>query len=222
MILKAMLDEFSDFGLKTTMLHVVAKIAGDYNVYKKRREFQIDTMTSEELKSACVHWFKTCTGRDCDFENPRTFDEKIQWLKIYDSTPLKTKCADKLLVREYVKQKIGGQYLVPLLGAWNSFDEIDFEELPQKFVLKTNHACATNMIVKDKSLFDVNAGRTQFEKWLAGSTQVYQFFELHYRDIPRKIIAEEYIEQADGNLLDYKIHCFRGVNGNRGGVNSFR
>ena len=205
-----MLDELSDFGLKTTLLHTKSKITGDRTAYIKQKELEIDSHTSEKCIPALKHLFKSKVGFSLNIKNPQTLTEKIQWLKIYDSTPLKTRLADKYLVREYVKEKVGDKYLIPLLGAWDSFDEIDFSKLPEKFVLKTNHASGQNIVVKNKSLFDIAGAKAKFDKWLAECPQVYSFYELHYRDIPRKIIAEEYIEQVDGNLYDYKIHCFNG------------
>ncbi len=210
MRLRTLIDEMSDFGLRTTALHAAAKITGDFDAYNRRKSFQIDSMTSGELARPLCHWFKAALGRPLNLDSPVTFDEKIQWLKLYDSTPLKTKCADKFLAREYVREKIGGEYLIPLLGVYESFDDIDFSALPERFALKTNHASGMNWIVSDKSRLDIPAAKKQFDSWMAVCPQVYQFYELHYRDIPRRIIAEEYIEQTDGNLLDYKIHCFGG------------
>ena len=111
-------------------------------------------------------WYKKRTGRELNLENPQTFNEKIQWLKLYDNSPLKTKLADKYLVRDWIKQEIGEEYLIPLLGVWNSFDEIDFDKLPEQFVLKANHGCAWNIIVKDKSKFDKAKAKKKFDKWM--------------------------------------------------------
>lgn len=149
------------------------------------------------------------TGETLNLENPSTFNEKIQWLKLYDSTALKTKLADKYLVREWVAQQIGEEYLIPLLGVWDHFDEIDFDKLPQQFVLKANHGSGWNIIVKDKSKLDKTDAKEKFDLWM---TQNYSFqagLELHYMNIPPKIIAEEYIENMD-DLYDYKFMCFDG------------
>ena len=145
-----------------------------------------------------------------DLENPKTFNEKIQWLKLYDSTPLKTRLADKYLVRDWVKEKIGEEYLIPLLGVWDKFDDIDFDKLPDRFVLKCNHGCAYNIIVKDKSKFNKKEARKKINKWMKENFAYKTGLELHYADIPRKIIAEEDIEDSNKELNDYKIMCFNG------------
>lgn len=159
----------------------------------------------EELKI----WFKRRTGENLDLEHPKTFNEKIQWLKLYDSTPLKTRLADKYLVRDWVKEKIGEEHLIPLLGVWDHFDEIDFDKLPEQFVLKANHGCSYNMIVKDKSKLDLDAARKKFDRWLQTNYAFSAGLELHYMNIPPKIIAEQYIEEL-GRLYDYKLMCFGG------------
>ena len=155
-------------------------------------------------------WYKAKTGEDLDLENPGSFNEKIQWLKLYDSTPLKTRLADKYIVRDWIKEKIGEEYLVPLLGVWDRFDDIDFSALPDQFALKCNHGSGMNMIVKDKSRMDMESVKEKFDKWMK-TNYAYNGLELQYKDIPPKIIAEKYIEQMDNNLLDYKIHVFNGI-----------
>ena len=90
------------------------------------------------------------TKRRLNLKNPKTFGEKIQWLKLYDSTPIKTRLADKYLVRDWIKEKIGEEYLIPLLGVWEKADDIEWENLPNRFVLKCNHGCAYNIICTNK------------------------------------------------------------------------
>lgn len=161
---------------------------------------------ADELKN----WYEVWSGKPLDLENPQTFNEKIQWLKLYDSTPVKTRLADKYLVRDWVRERVGEKYLIPLLGTWDKFDDIDFDRLPDKFVLKANHGCGWNIIVKDKSSFDKAAARKEFSKWLNTNFAFINGFELHYKDISPKIIAEEFIENEGMDLYDYKIWCFNG------------
>ena len=183
---------------------ILQNLAADrrYNYYKNLSQDKYP----QELKK----WFKSATGKLLNLENPKTFDEKIQWMKLYDSTPLKTQLADKYLVRNYVTEKIGDEYLIPLLGVWDSFDEIDFDSLPKQFVLKANHGSGWNIIVRDKSKFDKEDAKKKFEKWMKTNYAYTPGLELHYKDIQPKIIAEEYIENGGGNLYDYKVHCFGG------------
>jgi hypothetical protein len=156
-------------------------------------------------------WYREITGRKLDLKNPRTFNEKIQWLKLYDATPLKTRLADKYLVRGWIAEKIGDEYLIPLLGVWDNFDDIDFDSLPGRFVLKANHGSAWNITVKDKSQFDRAAAKRDFDNWMRMNFAYCAGLELHYRDIEPKIIAEQYMEDRDGCFNDYKITCFNGV-----------
>jgi len=146
-----------------------------------------------------------------NLEQPRTFNEKIQWLKLYGDTPLMTMLADKYRARFWVEEKIGPKYLIPLLGAWKSFDEIEFESLPEKFVLKCNHGCGWNAIIRDKDNINKEELKRNFDKWMKLN---YAFlkggFELQYRDISPCIIAEEYLENDAEELFDYKFWCFQG------------
>ena len=164
---------------------------------------------NEKRADAMKDWYYERTGEVLNLENPKTFNEKIQWLKLYDSTPIKTRLADKYLVREWVKEKIGEEYLIPLLGVWDKAEDINFDKLPKQFVLKCNHGSGYNIIVKDKSKINVNKIRKQLNEWLNEDFAFKYGFELHYSDIPRKIIAEEYISNGK-DLYDYKIWCFDG------------
>lgn len=174
----------------------------DYQYYKG--------LHPENYYGALKDWFKGRCGIALDLENPQTLNEKIQWLKLYDSTPLKTQLTDKYLVRDWVKERIGEKYLIPLLGTWDKFDDIDFDRLPARFVLKANHGCGWNIIVKDRSTFDKAAARAKFNKWLNTNFAFVNGLELHYKDISPKIIAEEFIENEGMDLCDYKVLCFNG------------
>lgn len=181
------------------------------NSEKKNLIYKIHKyLPQEKYKEALVEWFFERTGEVLNLENPQTFNEKIQWLKLYDSTPEKTLLADKYLVRDWVKEKIGEEYLIPLLGVWDNFDDIDFDTLPEQFVLKCNHGCAYNIVVKNKSQFDKEDARKKINTWLNEDYAFKYGFELHYTNIPRKIIAEKYIENNNEDLYDYKFWCFDG------------
>ena len=164
----------------------------------------------EKRAEAMKDWYFDKTGEILDLKNPKTFNQKMQWLKLYDSTPIKTRLADKYLVREWVKEKIGEEYLIPLLGVWDKAEDINFDKLPKQFVLKCNHGSGYNIIVKDKSKINVNKIRKQLNEWLNEDFAFKYGFELHYSDIPRKIIAEEYISEIENSLYDYRFFCFSG------------
>lgn len=148
-----------------------------------------------------------------NLKHPHTFNEKLQWLKLHDRKPEYTTMVDKYAVKEYVSKIIGKEYIIPTLGVWNSFDDIDFGSLPNQFVLKTTHGGGglAVIICKDKANFDMARARRILEKSL--HSDIYRNFrEWPYKDVPKRIIAEKYM-QADNSsgLDDYKIHNFNGA-----------
>ena len=150
--------------------------------------------------------------RELDLSNPVTFNEKLQWLKLYDRRPEYTMMVDKYLVRDYIANKLGEEYLIPLLGVWDDPDEIDFDSLPDRFVLKCNHNSGLGMcICKDKSALNIKKVKADLRK---GLKQDYYLTgrEWPYKNVPRKIIAEKYMEDNTFHeLRDYKFFCFNGV-----------
>ena len=177
-------------------------IVRDYEYYSHLDPSQYEN----ELKL----WYSRVMKKDLNLDPPVTYDEKIQWLKLYDSTPIKTRLADKYLVRDWVSEKIGEKYLIPILGVWDNFDEIDFDKLPNQFVLKANHGCGWNIIVKNKAQFDVESARKKFAVWMKTNFAFKWGLELHYMNIKPKIIAEQYLENDNNDLYDYKVFCFNG------------
>lgn len=159
---------------------------------------------------AIEEWYKDQTGNILDLDNPQTYNEKIQWMKLYDPDTRKTLLADKLLVRDWVREKIGEEYLIPLLAVYQYEEEIDFDALPESFVLKANHGCAMNIIVKNKAEADINEIRSKARFWLSKNFAFSNGYELQYDNIPRRLIVEQYMENADGDLPDYKFWCFDG------------
>lgn len=149
-------------------------------------------------------------NRWINFSHPATFNEKLQWLKIYDRKPEYAGMVDKYEVRQYIADIIGEQYLIPLLGVWNHFDDINFSTLPDQFVLKCTHDSGGLVICKDKSNFDITAARKKIEHSL-NRNFYYVAREHPYKNIKPRIIAEKYMEASDTNeLLDYKFMCFNG------------
>lgn len=177
-------------------------------LYKRRFE---NNLTGEEIKYILEVQFETMLGYKLNLDKPKTFNEKIQWLKFYYRDPLMTKCADKAEVRNYIKDTIGEQYLIPCLGVYNSPEEIDFNKLPNRFVLKVNWGCKQNIIVKDKLRLDIKDAKQKLKKWMdPRSNNYYRYFEWQYKNIKPKIICEKYIV-GDKYLKDYKFHCCNGV-----------
>lgn len=145
-----------------------------------------------------------------DLKNPQTFNEKLQWLKLYDRRPEYTTMVDKYRAKDYVASVIGEEYIIPALGAWKSFDEIDFDALPDQFVLKCNHGSGDVVICRDKASFDREAARRKLTKALEADYYLVSR-EWPYKNVDRLILAEQYLEDAEtGDARDYKFFCFSG------------
>jgi len=144
--------------------------------------------------------------------HPRTFQEKIQWLKLYDRRPEYVAMTDKVAVKEIVARRIGSKYIIPTFGVWDNFDDIDFDTLPQRFVLKTSQgdSCKGVVVCTDRTNFDIRSARQKLNASLLRDKYL-ENVEWCYRDVPRRILAEEYIEMpGKDDLSDYKIYCFNG------------
>ena len=151
--------------------------------------------------------------RRLNLEPPQTFNEKLQWLKLYDRNPEYVKMVDKYEVRKYIAEKIGEEYLIPLLGVWDSFDEIDFEKLPNQFVLKCTHDSGGLVICKDKSRLDIAKTKKKINKCLKRNFY-YITREWPYRNVKPRIIAEQYmVPESGADIADYKVHNFNGKSG---------
>ena len=155
--------------------------------------------------------YKTKFGKKLSWQNPKTFNEKLQWLKIFDRRPEYTTYVDKYKVREYIAKTIGEEYLIPLLGVWDNPEEIDFNKLPNQFVLKCNHDSGKVCICKDKSKFDIKSTKEKLYNSLKRDYYM-RSREWPYKNVPRKIIAEKYMEDElePLSLRDYKFMCFEG------------
>lgn len=155
--------------------------------------------------------YKASLGKNLNLEHPYTFNEKLQWLKMNDRRAEYTTMVDKYLVRKYIAETIGDQYLIPLIGVWDSPEEIDFDSLPNQFVLKCNHNSGLGMcICKDKTKLDIKKVKRDLKRGLA-EDYFYIGREWPYRNVNRKIICEKYMTDGDDQLSDYKIHNFNGI-----------
>jgi len=157
------------------------------------------------------YMYRKVMGKKLDLENPRTFNEKLQRLKLHDRRPEYTKMVDKYEVRQYIKEKIGEEYLIPLVGGpCDKFEDIDFSKLPEQFVLKCTHDSGSVEICKDKGNFDIPLVRNRFNRALKGNF-FYGGREWPYKHVKPRIIAERYISDTKGGeIVDYKLHCFNG------------
>lgn len=154
--------------------------------------------------------YRIKTGKKLNLDDPKTFNEKLNWLKLHDIHPEYTDLVDKIKVREIIKEKLGEEYLIPLLGVWDSFDEIDFDTLPDKFVLKCNHDSGSVKVITDKSRIN----KPELKKFFDGRLSLNPWClarEYPYKNVKPKIIAEQYMEAKGGKgINDYKFFCFDG------------
>lgn len=155
--------------------------------------------------------YSICMGKKLNLDSPVTFNEKLQWLKLYNRRPEYTTMVDKYAVKEYVSEKIGKNHVIPTLGVWNKPSEIDWDSLPNQFVLKTTHDSGGIVICKDKTKLDKDAALKKLEYAITHDNYSITR-EWPYKNVARRIIAEEYIEPSQGtnDLPDYKFFCFDG------------
>ena len=169
---------------------------------------KISYLIPDKLYLSLKYRFKM--KRKINWKNPKTYNEKLQWLKLYDRNPLYTKLVDKYEVKKYVSTIIGDEYIIPTIGIYNSFDEIDFDKMPSQFVIKCTHDSGGIVICKDKKTFDKKTAKKKIEKSLKNN-----FYSSHrewpYKNVKPRIIIEKYLEDKKyKELRDYKIYTFNG------------
>ena len=175
-------------------------------IYTRRFE----GLTEEETRKVIEWQYYAITGRKPDMDHPKTWTEKLQWIKWKRRDPLMVTLSDKVAVRDYIREKVGEKYLVKALGVWDSADKVDFGSLPAKFAIKVNWGCHQNLICSDRAKFDEVFARRELANWMKPtSNHYYSFLEWAYKDIPGRIIAEEFLDDGHG-LRDYKFFCFQG------------
>ena len=180
-------------------------------LYYSRRLWSDKLYLSLIYRAKMGHWI--------NWRSPQTFTEKIQWLKLYNRKPIYTTMVDKAEVKKYVADKIGDQYIIPTIGGWDTVDDIEWDSLPNQFVLKTTHGgggCGI-VICKNKENFDIAAAKKKLKKAIA-SDIYYTYREWPYKNVPKRIIAEKYLTSGNISnmsdetldLYDYKFFCFGG------------
>lgn len=156
--------------------------------------------------------FRLNIGKKLNLDNPQSFNEKLQWLKLYDQRPEYTVMVDKIASKKWVSDKIGEKYIIPTLGIWDKAEDIDFDSLPNQFVLKTNHDSGGVIICKDKFKLDIRKARKTLDKSLRRNYYIRKR-EWPYKNVSRRILAENLIfdvDNPDKPLNDYKFFCFNG------------
>jgi len=183
-------------------MNIFKKIA--YSLIKKVKILPLDIY-------AKIH-YEYYNDKKLDLTNPIEFNEKIQWLKVYFHPELITKLADKYEVREYVEEKIGLKYLNELIAVYKQVDDVNFDVLPQKFVIKGVHGCGYNLIVNDKSKLNEKKARRLMKKWMRRNYYYRSGLEWVYKNIKPKLICEKYLLQQGKEVIDdYKFFCFNGI-----------
>ncbi|GEN51429.1 ATP-grasp fold amidoligase family protein [Alkalibacterium pelagium] len=170
--------------------------------------FRLFRLLPDELFIKIKHYIKT--QEKLNLAEPTTFNEKLQWLKLHDRNPNYTTLVDKVAVREVISDEIGQHYLIPSLGVYNSFEDINFEQLPNQFVLKANHTSGDVFVCKDKSSINYEKLKQEIEQWMKRN-YYWDHREWPYKNIKPKILCEKYmVDESESELKDYKILCFNG------------
>jgi hypothetical protein len=189
---------------KRTLIRDNKNYLSKYHELYLRGEFNL-----ENRKHFLEGWFFDSVGYFPNIEKPKTFNEKIQWYKLYYNDPIITRCIDKITFKDFIRETVGDEYVVPLLGVYSNAEEINFDELPDRFVIKANFGSSAKelIIVTDKSKLDIASTRKTISSWAKpwwrDSWGGYEF-------VHPRILIEEYIEQMDGQVYDYKFWCFNG------------
>lgn len=184
--------------MNKTLARVIRKIEQDYNIHIFSDKKYVEAI------------YLLVFGEKLNLKKPKTFNEKLQWLKLYDHNPEYTKMVDKYEVKKYVESIIGKGYTIPTLGVYDRFSDIDFNRLPDKFVLKCTHDSGGIVICRNKELFNREEAKKKLEKAL-NRNFYYVGREWPYKNVKPRIIAEQYMEDdTDGDLKDYKFFCFNG------------
>ena len=175
------------------------------------KEFHLDSFISDKTYLELL--YRRVFDKKLDLEHPKSFNEKLQWLKLFNQDPLYTTLVDKYAVKDYVADRVkdGSLNIIPTLGVWNRFDDIDFDKLPEKFVLKTTHDSGSVCICSNRKSFDFKRAKRILTKSL-NHNYFFNDREWPYKDVPRRIIGEQYmVDESGTELKDYKFFCFNGM-----------
>ncbi len=197
-----------------TIVRIIAELVSEY--YKilvpNRQESSYNgTKDYKAIEKATDRKYYKLSKHHINWDDPRSYSEKLNYSKIYCANELKTRLTDKIEVRKWVAEKIGEKYLIPLIGVYNSIYDIDFQELPNEFVIKCNHDSGSTKIVENKNALkkrDIHELYSLYDRYYLKRKFAYQLYEMQYVDISPKIIVECYL---GANIRDYKFLCFGGV-----------
>lgn len=181
-----------------------------YYRYKLTKNYMKSQKNYAEIEKEIGKKYQRINGRTLNWDNPCSYTEKLNYSKLYNTSPERTNLTDKYLVRTWVENKIGNEYLIPLIGVYDSFDDIDFDALPKSFIIKCNHDSGSTTVVKDKTKVNIPRLKEEYEFYLKRNF-AFNTYEMHYNEIAAKIIIERLVSPSDGGeLSDYKFLCFNG------------
>lgn len=194
--------------MKSKIIHHLFSKDGFYwSVFYVSKLLKIDRFMSPEM---CLKvQYRCLTGKTLNLKSPCSFNEKLQWLKINNKNSLYSTLVDKYSVKKYIEEKLGKDYVIENYGVWDSYDEIDFDSLPNQFVLKCTHDSGGLVVCKDKTSLDKTKARQKIDKSLKRD-YYYASREWPYKNVPHRVIAERFLEDKNGELRDYKFFCFNG------------
>jgi hypothetical protein len=176
-----------------------------FSIDTKRGRF--DKLSDEDFVKKA---FKLRMGYDLDLDNPQSFNEKLQWLKLYNRKPEYTRMVDKYEAKIIIEKSIGKEYIIPTYGVWNNTKEIDFSSLPNQFVIKCTHNSGGLIVCRDKKTLDIEAAKRKLQKTLEGNYYLYGR-EWPYKEVKPRIIAESLVQNSDdSSLAEYNFFCFNG------------
>lgn len=219
------------FGIKISVMnpHILLQTARFLHNVPISNMFLFDNisrLTDEQKIWYLSQKFYDALGYFPNFKNPRSFNEKLNWMKINYYNPVEKICVDKYEFKKYIKEKLGDGFTIPLIGIYDDVNDIDFASLPDKFVMKVTTGGGNEglLIVKDKKKLDIDEAKAEFNNYLQEwNKSYYTIMSTGYKEIKPRILIEEYKEQINGELIDYKFHCFHGevknvmaVNGRKG------
>ena len=202
-----------NFQFKRSIKRVIKSTGIHFVYYRLQRSYKLrytQLLLNHFPQLYAQYRYKYTYGKKANLRNPATFDEKLLWLMLFWRHPLKSTCGDKYTLRSYVEKNGFAHVLPPLLGVYSSSSEIDFNSLPEKFVLKCTHGCGFNIICTNKQKLDVTATRRKLDKWMA-KDYCKTAGELHYSSMKPMIVCEQYLDDPSSERPnDYKVYCFNG------------
>ena len=200
--------------LKTISSLIIILILFDFSIsdkFKVQYYYYFNEMTKRDRPKGLKVWYKDMTNKDLDLTNVHTFNEKIQWTKIYNIDSYKTRLSDKYLSKNIVAKKIGAKYIIPTIGIWEKFDLIRFDILPNRFVLKCNHGNNLISVILNKDVLDIRTEKKKFDNWMNTNQAFVNGLELQFRKSKRKIFAEKFMPEIHNLDKEFRVFCFDGI-----------